>query len=532
MTQPSNDTFDTSSGSSPPAPQEPATVIPFRKPSGGGRKAESALFGLLVEAESMAYLVKEGFKVEWIPSEELRPVYQWAERQYKKSGEPPTVAMFHESNATGHPGTSWADLLAEYDVDIDDLPDESVHWVVEELQGRRLVAKTQEIQKRLARDLMEAPMDKRVDVLAGYVDRLNDLVEQWGGGEGRRLTLEAMSTVGVDQTDWLWEINPTEGRIPLGELTIFGGREGLGKSTLTSWIAAQVTKGTLPGDFYRKPRGVIIVAAEDSYERTIIPRLMASGADLDRVFRVDVQADELVTTLNLPADLKTLERYVAEEDIGLVIIDPLTSALEETADLNSYGTVTNALWPIAEMARRNRIALLGIVHLNKSPSKDAGNIIIGSRAFNSVARATIMVIKHPEDEGRLLLSQAKNNLGRMDLEALTCQIAGRKVADGRTKDIFGTFPEWGDNDPRFVSELLEASGKTAKDESPREVAKMWLRLKLSDGPTLATEVRAEADEAGIKDKTLRNAKDDLNVITERVEGAYPPQFTWGLPEDG
>jgi hypothetical protein len=52
-------------------------------------------------------------------------------------------------------------------------------------------------------------------------------------------------------------------------------------------IAGRVTRGELPGAFFGTPRSVIISAAEDAWAETVIPRLLASGADLDRVFRVD-----------------------------------------------------------------------------------------------------------------------------------------------------------------------------------------------------------------------------------------------------
>ena len=314
--------------------------------------------------------------------------------------------MFKESQA--RPGFSWANVLAEYDIDIELDTDASLPWVIEELRARQLFKEVMEKQKRLAKDMGNASSADRLDVFLRHLDQWNDWAETLGGTEGRKVKLTALSDLGIDQTDWLWEVNPTEGRIPLGELSIFGGREGLGKSTLTSWMAAQVTKGTLPGDLYRSPRSVVIVAAEDSYTRTIIPRLMAAGADLDRVFRVDVEADKIATTLNLPADIPALEKLIVKENVALVIVDPLTSALEETADLNSYGEITNALWPLAHMAQRlGDVAIVGIVHVNKSGAKDAGNLVMGSRAFNAVARATIMVIKHPDDEGRLLLAQAR-----------------------------------------------------------------------------------------------------------------------------
>ena len=533
----------------PAVPEDAPTTVrtsgtPHPKPKGAksalasgranGKHAERSLFGVLTEVDSVAKLIEADFRSDLIPDADLRPCYDWAIHVYELAdGESaPTPSMFADTDAPGHGGKSWSDVLDEYGIDIEVTPDESVSWIIEELRGRKVTKKAGEMLRRMVDAMASAPVAERVDVFVEWVSRLNGEAEHLQGGKSRKLTLTALSTLGIEQTDWLWELTPTEGRIPLGELSIFGGREGLGKSTLTSWMAAQLTRGTLPGDLYGRPKSVVIAATEDSFTRTITPRLMAAGADLDRVFRVDVEADATVTTLNLPSDIAALEKLIVRENVGLIIIDPLTSALEETVDLNDYGTITNSLWPMAHMAQRvGDVAIVGIVHVNKSGGKDAGNLIMGSRAFNAVARASIMVMKHPEDDGRLLVAQAKNNLGRMDLEAMSCRIVGTKVGEGKSKDIFGTYPEWGDSDPRFITELLEASSKGPAKDSPKDIAELWLRTKLANGPVDSADVKAEAEEADIKAHTLRNARDDLGVITERLADVYPPRFTWRLPTE-
>jgi len=43
------------------------------------------------------------------------------------------------------------------------------------------------------------------------------------------------------------------------------GREGIGKSSIAIAIAAQITRGQLPGVYFGEPRAVIIAATEDSW---------------------------------------------------------------------------------------------------------------------------------------------------------------------------------------------------------------------------------------------------------------------------
>ena len=47
---------------------------------------------------------------------------------------------------------------------------------------------------------------------------------------------------------WLWP-----DRIPAGALTLLAGREGIGKSLVGVHLAAQLTRGTLPGGRHGKP---------------------------------------------------------------------------------------------------------------------------------------------------------------------------------------------------------------------------------------------------------------------------------------
>ena len=66
---------------------------------------------------------------------------------------------------------------------------------------------------------------------------------------------------------------------------MIAGNPGLGKSQLTTFLAAQVTNGgRWPAGEGRAPKGsVLMLSAEDDVGDTIRPRLEAAGADVDRV---------------------------------------------------------------------------------------------------------------------------------------------------------------------------------------------------------------------------------------------------------
>src|SRR5476651_1994147 len=94
----------------------------------------------------------------------------------------------------------------------------------------------------------------------------------------RHIILTKASQIKPRPVFWLWK-----NRLALGTLGLLAGRQGVGKSTLAYWVAARLTRGELYGTYFGTPKAVLICAAEDSWEHTIVPRLIAAGADRDRI---------------------------------------------------------------------------------------------------------------------------------------------------------------------------------------------------------------------------------------------------------
>ena len=102
-------------------------------------------------------------------------------------------------------------------------------------------------------------------------------------GEGRTLVVQRAAEVKPEKIRWLWP-----GRTAIGKLTLIGGSPGLGKSQITAFLAAATSSGgPWPCAEGEAPHGSsILLSAEDGIDDTIVPRLLAAGADLTQVHLV------------------------------------------------------------------------------------------------------------------------------------------------------------------------------------------------------------------------------------------------------
>lgn len=341
----------------------------------------------------------------------------------------------------------------------------------------------------------------------------------------RSVKLTAASSIIVRPVRWLWE-----NRMALGSLALLGGREGIGKSTVGYTLAADVTRGRLAGVYNGISKAVIVAATEDSWGHTIVPRLMAAGADLDRVYRVDVTTPEGVDTgLVLPHDLTALEEAVREVGAALILLDPLLSRLDASLDTHKDAEVRLALEPLTALADRSGAAVLGLIHVNKSTSADPLTLLMGSRAFAAVARAVLFVMLDPEDDDTRLLGQPKNNLGRVDLATLSFRIDSAKVADTPEGEVWTGRLNWTGERVQSIRDALEAAGETPDSRSATTEAADWLEDHLTGlgGTDDSASIKEAGRKAGHSLSTLKRARQRIKATS--TSSGFPRRTYWTLP---
>lgn len=338
-----------------------------------------------------------------------------------------------------------------------------------------------------------------------------------------RLQLTPASSIRMRPVRWLWQ-----GRLALGSLALIAGREGIGKSTFAYALAADLTRGRLDGVYAREHKGVIVAATEDSWEHTIVPRLVAAGADLGRVYRVDaVRREE--TGLVLPRDVSELAEHIRSNDVGLLLLDPLLSRLEAGLDTHKDADVRRALEPLVDLANTSGASVLGLIHVNKSNSGDPLTMVMGSRAFSAVARSVLFVMTDPEDESQRLLGVPKNNLGRTDLPTLTFRIDGVQVAESEEGPIHTGLLVWTGETSRSIRDALQEGGQDEDERTATGDAAAWLvdYLAQQGGTDASNSIKTAGRKAGHADTALKRARKGLGLIVET--SGFPRTTFWTLP---
>jgi len=357
----------------------------------------------------------------------------------------------------------------------------------------------------------------------------------------RRLIAHRASDLEPEKLVWVWP-----GRVPEGKLVLLGGPPGLGKSQLTAFMSAIVSNGghwpcgegsTLPGD-------VIFMSAEDGVQDTIIPRLMAAGADRERVHIVSAATKPDGTgrkTFSLKTDVDLLEDMARKiGTVRLIIVDPI-SAYMGGSDGNGNVETREVLEPLADMANRLRIAVVAVTHLNKGGgggNQSALNRFAGSIAFVAAARAAFAVIEDPEDDERRFLLQAKNNLGKK-CKGLAFRLEQRLVGD----DVMSSNVMFeGDHVSESIDEALSASenrgAKKGQSGGGKEDVMQFLRDILSAGPVDVLEVESQARAAALleddkrlsKSKAFRDARTELGIKSTRDGFGPGSRYVLELPD--
>jgi putative DNA primase/helicase len=323
---------------------------------------------------------------------------------------------------------------------------------------------------------------------------------------------------------WLWD-----GWLARGKVHLLAGAPGTGKTCVALALAATLTTpGRWPDASTAAVGSVLIWSGEDDPRDTLVPRLIACGADLSRVHFVgSVTEEDGIRGFDPARDADLLRDHAAAMDPppALLIVDPIVSAV--AGDSHRNAEVRRGLQPLVDLATAVRCVVLGISHFTKGTAgRDPVERVTGSLAFGALARVVLAAAKvSEEDGGGRILARAKNNLGpdtggfTYDLEPLelpghpgvhTTRILWGAPLEGSARELLGKAESVDDPDER-----------SALDD-----AKAWLSHTLGFGALDGKELKRLARIEGIPERTLYRAAGALGV--DRKAQGFGKARLWSM----
>ena len=300
--------------------------------------------------------------------------------------------------------------------------------------------------------------------------------------------------------DWLWKPY-----IPKGKITLLTGDPGEGKTLIAMDIASRLTRGEpiLGDESVEEPVTIVYQSAEDDLYDTLIPRLNAAGADLDRI--VFIKDEESTLTL----EDERISYTIRKTHAGLLVIDPLQAYLPDGGMLQSAGRMRDILGRVAGLAARENCAVLIIGHLTKRSTDRDLYRSLGSIDIAALARSVLKLERDPRDENNRILVQIKNSLAKC-AKPIRCHIL-----EGPVIEWIGYYEE----------EEKTFSGVSQNDKRSRCMD--LLNEILQEGPASSSEIYRLMSVLDISPRTANQAKSDAGIRSRKRNRTWE----WYLPEE-
>lgn len=341
---------------------------------------------------------------------------------------------------------------------------------------------------------------------------------------GREMTMTRADSLQPEITPWLWPQ-----RIVANNINVFAGEPDMGKGlTWVDFVARLTTHQDFPdcANDLPGPTDIAIMSSEDDNAATVVPRLIAAGADLTHVHFVTV-TENVSGTLQegiacLDRDLPTLEELLTRIGIGtvsLVIVDPI--AFMGDADPNKDRDVRPIFTRMKAFAKKNRIAWLTVNHFNKNQMATSINRTSGAKTFVSAPRCTWLFDKDPDDPTRRLMMKGKGNLAKQGLKTLAyrinekfIEVDGKPYVDAKDRPVGVPVVQWDGETDHTADDVLHADADASKKLN-KKAEELITRL-LNESPTgvvLASTIydAGESETPSISSQKLKRAKNSLDV---------------------
>lgn len=264
--------------------------------------------------------------------------------------------------------------------------EEAVHYIIDLAAKNDIFHLGQQVQNIASKSEPDEPA--RV-LLEKMENELAALRKEYGYNSAGWMSAKNIEPANIE---WLWP-----NRIIANRINIVAGMGDVGKDVFCCYVAACVTTGRDWPDGAKgcEPGLVGIISPEDEPENTIIPRLIAAGADLSKV--------KIWTPSNppKPADIIGLK---------LLIVSPLINLMDGQKEMNREQDAREflALWQSA--GKSVGCTVLGTAHYSKKSDAKVAQRILGASGMINFVRMVWSIQRDDEDPTVRLFMRLKANL--------------------------------------------------------------------------------------------------------------------------
>ena len=334
-----------------------------------------------------------------------------------------------------------------------------------------------------------------------------------GKSDGNLMVVQCAADIPMEELEWMWNQ-----KIPKGKVTFFTGKPDCCKSLCLIDLIARASTGRDYADGQKNEDGpvkVLLGATEDDAKDTLIPRLVAAGADLKNVMLMygtvikdKKSGKNKKRNFNLREDATLLvETIAANPDIRLLALDPFSSFFGD-ADQNKDKDIRPMMDKLKETCEKSKLTVVAILHSNKRSDVDAMDKVAGARSLGASVRAVWGFSRDTDNKDLLHMANVKGNLAK-EKSGLDYSIKEVMVTLPNGKLVGAPQVAWGDKFDGDADDLL-AAGRDKKDKSDYKVTLAKAFLKTLHYPIKSTVLyeKAKQDEGLTKDNLLR-AKEKL-----------------------
>lgn len=311
-----------------------------------------------------------------------------------------------------------------------------------------------------------------------------------------------LADVPIQNVEWL-----APQLLPLGEVSLLGADGGTGKGIWQAQLIAYVTAGKTSGFFPAPPAQtgkVLLLAGEDDPGKVLKARLLAAGADMNRV--LVLTADDYFSRTGQPLTLKdqALADFAAKAGPLLLIVDPLQSFLPADVEMASRNQMRSALLPLRAIAAKQGCAVLIVMHSNKKQGVSGRARLADSSDIWDMARSVLMM-GCAKNDGKIYLSHEKSSYARPQ-QTVLLHIDDVEVEGIRTaRAVFDGYTDKKDAD--FIEERRVRTAQTRQD-TRSAILNTLAESRL--GSMASNELRAAVQrEIGCSDSTYNRVYGEL-----------------------